>query len=264
MKRIFVLLITLSFMSQFSLAEEFKEIKPIEEKINIHINNTISKEDEIRLKIENDKIKGEQDAKKIEDIEKNILKKAISLDETPIVKEKKIKRDPNILDLEQKQTKNGKIYATSQDKPYTGAFGLYLGDFIEYKEEYVDGLLNGDKIWYSNSGNIVLQEHYKNNKIYGDQKAYYENGKIKSIVKYKNGKVVGIIDYDKNGKILHEDHFKNGTGTFKYFWENGNVSEIGRYKNWHKDGKWKRYNKDGSLDKVTTYKNGKQISEYWY
>ena len=32
---------------------------------------------------------------------------------------------------------------------------------------------------------------------------------------------------------------------------------------WVKDGKWKKYNKDGEIDTITEYKNGRLVKEYW-
>lgn len=248
MKKLGILLFIITLNSVFVYGETFQELKPLDEQIKIEIKKPAEKVFEEVKKVDMNK--------KIETKEKSIqnMKKETQLEKI---------NAQNILDLEQKKVKNGIVYAIGDNKPYTGSFGLFLGDFIEYKEDYVDGILNGDKIWYSDNGNIVLQEHYKNNKIYGDQKAYYENGNIKSIVKYKNNKIVAIVDYDENGKIIHEDNFKNGTGVWKYFWNNGKVSEVGKYKNWVKDGKWKKYNKDGEIDTITEYKNGRLVKEYW-
>ena len=39
--------------------------------------------------------------------------------------------------------------------------------------------------------------------------------------------------------------------------------EEGRYKNWIKDGTWKRYQEDGNVDSITVYEKGKQKSQTW-
>ena len=44
----------------------------------------------------------------------------------------------------------------------------------------------------------------------------------------------------------------------------GTKVKLGRMKNGKKDGKWTYYNKDGSIDKVEEYKNGKLIETKEY
>ena len=158
---------------------------------------------------------------------------------------------------------DGVVYAGKETSAYTGKFALFLGDIIEYTETYVDGVLNGSKTWYSDEGKVVLEENYKNNKVEGKQKAYYENGMVKSTVIYTNGKIVGIEALSKDGTVLHKSDLSKGTGVWKYFWENGKVLEEGRYKNWKKDGVWVKYRENGEVDVTTTYNNGKLVSQVW-
>ena len=49
----------------------------------------------------------------------------------------------------------------------------------------------------------------------------------------------------------------------KFYWSNGKVSEEGKYKAWRKDGVWKKYREDGSLDTIIKYDNGRLLSEKW-
>lgn len=214
---------------------EFKEITPLEEKI-LAQNETIKEEKKEEI-VEQPQVE--------EKIEEEIPKER--------VEDLGIKR----------KSPDGKVYAGKETTPYTGKFALFLGDIIEYTETYVDGILNGPKTWYSYDGKVVLEENYKNNKIEGEQKAYYENGNIKSIVDYKNGRIVRIEALAQDGTILHKSDLSKGTGLWKYFWENGNVLEEGSYKNWRKDGKWVKYRENGEVDVTTIYKNGKLIEQIW-
>lgn len=214
-------------MSICSFGENFREIKPVD----IVVQSSAENKD-------------------------NVIMDGVNVEYIPT-------RDKNILDLEQKKIKDDIIYKMGDNTPYTGSFGLFLGDFMEYKEDYVNGVLNGDKTWYNDAGKIVLQEHYKNGKIYGYQKSYYGNGDIKSIIKYDKNRIMEITDFNPQGDKIYHEVFKNGNGTFKIFWENGNLAEIGSYKKWQKTGKWKKYRKNGELDTVINYKNGRVISEYW-
>ena len=49
-------------------------------------------------------------------------------------------------------------------------------------------------------------------------------------------------------------------GEQKAFWQNGNLRLIGTIKSAKKDGLWKYYNEDGTLDVIETFKDGKKIN----
>ena len=155
------------------------------------------------------------------------------------------------------------VYVKGENKPFTGKFALFLGEIIESSEEYQNGKLHGERIWYSDDGKVVMSENYNNDKLDGEQRAYYANGQVKSIIRYKNNKIVGLEVYNQNGKTLHKEDLNDGTGVWKAFWDNGKVMEEGRYINWAKDGTWKRYQEDGTVDSITVYEKGKQKSQTW-
>ncbi len=229
MKRRIVIILNV-VVSMLLFGSEFKEITPLENK----------------FVVEKDEIKAEE-------------KKEIELEKVEDVKDK-----IRIEDLSVKRVGNdGKIYVGDEKIPYTGELALFLGDIIEYTETYVDGVLEGPKIWYSYNGNVVLEESYKDNKVEGEQRAYYEDGKLKSIVVYKNDKIISLESFAKDGKVLYKSDLSKGTGIWKYFWENGQILEEGKYKNWKKDGVWVKYRENGEVDVTTTYNNGKLISQVW-
>lgn len=230
MKRlIFILSITICTVMN---GAEFKEVSPLENNENKVILQAEKKEDEKVLVEE-------------------------PLPQVVVSKER-------IEDLGLKKTgADGKVYFETEKTPYTGKFALFLGDIVEYTETYTDGVLNGPKTWYSDRGVVVLEENYKDNKIEGEQRAYYADGSIKSVVDYKNGRIIGIKCFAKDGTILHSSDLSSGTGLWKYFWENGNILEEGNYKNWKKDGVWVRYRENGEVDVTNTYKNGKLLNQVW-
>ena len=155
-------------------------------------------------------------------------------------------------------------YKEGSNIPFTGVFGVVIDDKIESYEEYKNGLLDGETAYFAKGKQVkLLSEMYTKGKLNGQQKSYYENGKLKSIVYYSNDKINGIESYDRNGKLLHKSIFENGTGDWKFYWSNGKVSEEGKYKAWRKDGVWKKYREDGSLDTIIKYDNGRLLSEKW-
>ena len=46
-----------------------------------------------------------------------------------------------------------------------------------------------------------------------------------------------------------EKNYKQGIleGSFKYYWDNGNVRVSGKFKNQKRTGRWKNYNKKGEV-----------------
>ncbi|EGQ80040.1 MORN repeat protein [Fusobacterium animalis ATCC 51191] len=155
-------------------------------------------------------------------------------------------------------------YKEGSNTPFTGVFGVVIDDKIESYEEYKNGLLDGETAYFAKGKQVkLLSEMYTKGKLNGQQKSYYENGKLKSIVYYSNDRINGIESYDRSGKLLHKSIFENGTGDWKFYWSNGKVSEEGKYKSWRKDGVWKKYREDGSLDTVIKYDNGRLLSEKW-
>ncbi len=170
----------------------------------------------------------------------------------------------SIVDIYEKTSKDDIVYRKDTDKPFTGFFGIVLDGKIEYYEGYKNGILDGETAWFSRTNGIkLLSELYSKGKLNGEQKTFYENGEIKSIVYYKNNRINGLVTYDETGKILHKSIFKKGTGVWKFFWSNGKISEEGRYVSWRKNGTWKKYRKDGSLEKITVYKNGSISKQVW-
>lgn len=270
MKKRTRIIIFLSVISMYSLqifADELREIKTLDEinkgttsRTNVskpvsNINNELKPLEKLNTSEKKEEVKTEtviaeksaESEIKLTDAQKALQKSGI-----------------RILDISKKVHGDNKlVYAQGEDKPFTGEFGLFIGDIIEYSEAYVDGKLNGNKIWYSDEGNIIMTESYVNEKLNGEQRSYYSDGSIKAITKYKNNRVIGIEFYAQDGKLLHKSDMSTGTGEWKFFWDNGKLLEEGKYKNWVKDGTWKRYQEDGTVDSIAVYENGRLKSQTW-
>ena len=170
----------------------------------------------------------------------------------------------SIVDIYERKMKDKIAYKEGSNTPFTGVFGVVIDDKIESYEEYKNGLLDGETAYFAKGKQVkLLSEMYTKGKLNGQQKSYYENGKLKSIVYYSNDKINGIESYDRSGNLLHKSLFEGGTGEWKFYWSNGKVSEEGKYKAWRKDGVWKKYREDGSLDTIIKYDNGRLLSEKW-
>lgn len=245
----------IKFILLFSLIFSFKSFANIEELPLIEdISSVILEENEPKKEVP--RIKEENKATKKQNIEKIIDTK----------KNTSIKYDvdlEDIVDIYEKRVENNKAYRNDEEKPFSGIFGLVSLDKIQFYETFKDGLLDGETAWFNEAGVKMISEFYKAAKLDGEQKAYYSNGKLKSIVVYKNNKIESSVSYDKNGKEIFKTILKNGTGKWKFYWSNGKLFEEGNYVSYKKDGIWKRYREDGSLDTYFEYKNGRLIKERW-
>ena len=253
MKNINKFMILVGILLNFSVVNaEVKEIESLDQ-----ISNEIvgGKTDKINKKTKKEVVKSE-------------VEKTSKTDESIVdILEESATRtvDKNsIVDIYERKMKDKIAYKEGSDIPFTGVFGVVIDDKIESYEEYKNGVLDGETAYFAKGKQVkLLSEMYTKGKLNGQQKSYYENGKLKSIVYYSNDRINGIESYDRNGKLLHKSIFENGTGDWKFYWSNGKVSEEGKYKAWRKDGVWKKYREDGSLDTVIKYDNGRLLSEKW-
>jgi uncharacterized protein len=119
-------------------------------------------------------------------------------------------------------------------------FSQNIGQHGDTIINYID--INGNKQghWekkYRN-GNIAYKADFKNNKVIGEYKRYYESGPVKSIIKYDK--------YGNKGKVV-------------FFWDDGTKMAVGNYVNQNvKDSIWLYYATDGILIMLESYKNGKK------
>lgn len=241
MKKLNILII-LGILSIFSNlnADEIKEIKTLESYSNEILGETTTNKKNLtnikKIEISKDKIEGDTSgviyAKKGND---NTTTESSSQSSSESEGARVSASD--IEDMYNKVSKEGIIYLNNSSTPFTGTFGIVIDNKIESYEQYKNGLLDGETAWFSRTtGKKIFSEFYSKGKLNGEQKTYYDNGKLKSIVKYINNRVNGIVSYDINGKVLHQSNFENGNGTWKFFWSNGKLSEEGKYTAGKKDG----------------------------
>jgi len=169
------------------------------------------------------------------------------------------------VNIGKKQIRNKLAYNGNSTIPFTGVFASVIGVHKHYTEEYKDGKLNGDKIWYSEAGRVGMKEPYVNGVKNGVQETYYRNtGNIRSRVTYSEGRISGPSTwYDNKGKILHQEDFKDGSGEWIAYWDNGKIREKGRLAAGLQNGEWRSYTSTGDLEKITNYRNGSPLSQEW-
>jgi uncharacterized protein len=150
------------------------------------------------------------------------------------------------------------------------------------------GKLTGTWKWYFDNGQLLKEETYRNGLRDGLSTEYDETGKIIGEGEFVNGNEDGpwfeligdcfirgtYRDGLRNGmwQYFYLDHNQGKTdslcyykgayiednpdGKHTWYWENGKVKDEGNYVNGRKEGEWFKYNFDGTLFMIITYKQG--------
>ena len=176
-------------------------------------------------------------------------------------------------------------------------FGLKQGvwkvffdnDKLKEETEYLDDKRNGFYRVYNSDGTLALSEKYKNGELVIDKKSttkfevkrnFYTGGKVKSIVNVINDKRQGVEKiYDEKGNVISGKLFEddkpvaegitdengNRQGEWKFFYEDGTVYSIGKYKDGKRIDEWKFLFQNGAVQQIGNYKNGLPEGEWkWY
>ena len=179
-----------------------------------------------------------------------------------------------------------------QGKPIGEWNYFYPDGKLEQHGKYTNsGKLTGNWKWYFNNGQLMLEEEYIDGEKDGMHTEYDEKSKIIEQGEYLKGLEDGpwfsiSADYLERG--TYRDGLKTGlwsawylfvrdsktdsilsfTGNFvddnpdgkhTYYWENGKIKDEGNYLTGKKDGNWCKYNDDGSLFLIITYRNGIEV-----
>ena len=178
------------------------------------------------------------------------------------------------------------------DKPVGEWKYFYQDGKLEQKGKYsAAGKLTG--IWkrFFNSGQLMLEEQYLNGEKDGLHTEYDESGRIIDQGEYIKGEEDGPW-FTTSGDYFERGNYRDGlrsgkwttwffsskdakidsilrfSGSFiddnpqgkhTYYWENGKVKDEGIYVGGRKDGDWYKFNEDGTLFLIITYKNGVEI-----
>lgn len=104
----------------------------------------------------------------------------------------------------------------------------------------------GKWIYYHNKTNAIMTVENYNSQglLQGEKLVYYETGKLAEESYYNNGKIDGISKwFSKEGVVLKEFTYKDDElhGVSKYYNGDGQLLAEGAYKNDQKHGIWKFY-----------------------
>ncbi|NNC82708.1 MAG: toxin-antitoxin system YwqK family antitoxin [Flavobacteriales bacterium] len=170
-------------------------------------------------------------------------------------------------------------------------FNKNTGDFKRYhpngnlSQKFTfseNGIRNGQQLYYHENGQVELEVQINNGKEEGTLKRYYANGDLKETKEFNGGKMTegSIKTYTmKKPEVVVKETpavpvkrtqvVKNDTPNISVFKQTGNntlynkdrqISQSGYFKNgrlWN--GKWYRYDRNGLLETIEVYKDGKLI-----
>jgi uncharacterized protein len=162
------------------------------------------------------------------------------------------------------------------------------------KEEsyFKNGKLNGYVKDYDEKGKMVSSKRYVDGELYVEpditeakvivKKEYFDNGKVKTSGGFVNDKPVGQhTEYAKNGKVVETKRYNQSgvllskgiidekdlkQGDWTYYFLNGKVKSVGKYKNNRRQDDWTFYYENGQVEQKGEYdKRGKENGTWtWY
>jgi uncharacterized protein len=163
---------------------------------------------------------------------------------------------------------NGKIEQTgkfNKQGKFEGTWKWYFDNGQLLKEEqYRNGFKDGLSTEYDETGTVIEEGEFVNGNedgpwfeltgdcfIRGTYRDGLRNGMWYNFYLDRHGNVTDSLCYFK-GRFIED----NPDGKHTYYWENGKVKDEGNYVNGRKEGEWIKYNFDGTLFMVITYRQG--------
>jgi len=161
----------------------------------------------------------------------------------------------------------GKGIVVNNGKTLNGYWEFYYpaGNIKSKGNFNTGGQREGEWTVYFESGKLKATEYYKNGKLDGLEKYYFENGNPSSTENDANGQADGLATtYYYAGNIRSVANYKAGKkdGQSKTYYSNGNPESTDNYVNGQLNGTSKAYFKSGALKEVEQYSNGKAEGPY--
>ena len=143
--------------------------------------------------------------------------------------------------------------------------------------QYRQGLKDGDQTIYKTEDYTVT--HWQADTIVGLVSTYDNDGWLKATVPYTDGKPHGLAKtYNTDGLVVAVTKYYHGVmsrterinrtdnaglkqGSWKYFWDNGNLRLEGNYLNDKKHGFFKLYDIDGNFLSVSKYDHDELVED---
>jgi antitoxin component YwqK of YwqJK toxin-antitoxin module len=144
----------------------------------------------------------------------------------------------------------------------------YANGKMAWKNTYLAGVKNGRWTWYFENGNPKKVETYSNNMKNGAYILYYEGKDStfkKSEINYKMGRLDGSYKlYYDNGQVKSEEKYKEDKvdGESLMYYDNGQLAVQQNFKNGSPEGEWREWYDNGQERKFEKFVNGKKEGEH--
>ena len=159
--------------------------------------------------------------------------------------------------------KQGRFIFPETNKPYTGNLDVINNDWgkdaVEINKNYVDGVLHGEEKSYYQSGKLKSVGTFNQGKLDGIVTGYYEDGTIQVRATYVNGVKQGrVIHYYPNGTKQVESFYTDDKfdGIRTTWYENGKPMEVTPYSKGLLHGTGRTYYETGGVFEEANFKYG--------
>lgn len=144
----------------------------------------------------------------------------------------------------------------------------YANGNMAWKNSFTNGVKSGRWTWYFENGNPKKVETYANNLKDGEYITYYEGKDStfrKSEIHYKQGMLDGSykLFYD-NGQVKAEINYKENKedGESLMYYETGQLAVQQKYKMGVPEGEWREWHDNGQERMVGSFVKGKKEGEH--
>ncbi|WP_405609579.1 tetratricopeptide repeat protein [Polaribacter sp. Asnod1-A03] len=128
----------------------------------------------------------------------------------------------------------------------------------------LEGFYNGPWKTYYVDGTLESEFNYDKGEFDGLYKYYDTDGKLFYEYVYRKGEIIAYTFYNKDATILKEGKKKGGEFYYQGFSPKGNITAEGLYDiSGGKSGEWKFYDNNGVLTNKGVFKENKTMGEYF-
>jgi antitoxin component YwqK of YwqJK toxin-antitoxin module len=133
------------------------------------------------------------------------------------------------------------------------------------KGEIINGLKEGEWLFYYPDGKIMAKELYKNDELNGKSFSYYPNGLLSGIEYWVDDlQEDSAFYFHPNGKLNRKGRYEKGVyqGIWLTFFENEVLNQLVYYVDGLPDGKSKNWFSSGLIEEEGSYRFGKKDGQF--
>ncbi len=174
--------------------------------------------------------------------------------------------DRDSADEERVRFQGSMNHADFTQSSIVGEYRFYYpsGVLLEVGHRGEKGFLDGGVKHYREDGTLKGEYQYQHDKLQGEQKEFFTNGKLSRVETREQGKKLGLSQqYFENGQLRSQYIYgvEGIEGLGKQFHADGTLQSEGEYSRGKRHGLSRFYNRQGRLAYSTGYYQGKRQGE---